>query len=54
MLEGISQWDSFLTKEEYEQYHSSNKFASPWVKGYSNDRGDMFLSSLEEKVCNFI
>jgi hypothetical protein len=44
----------FLTEEEYSKYHSSSKFLSPWSKGYTNDRGDVFLSSLEEKVCNFL
>jgi hypothetical protein len=44
----------FLTKEEYNKYHSASKFLSPWSKGYINDRGDIFLSSLEEKVCNFL
>ena len=44
----------YLTDEEYTKYHSSSKFLSPWSKGYQNDRGDIFLSSLEEKVCNFL
>lgn len=44
----------FLTKEEYNEYHSVSKFLSPWSKGYQNDRGDIFLSSLEEKVCDFL
>ena len=44
----------FLTKEEYSKYHSVSKFLSPWSKGYQNDRGDIFLSSLEEKVCDFL
>jgi hypothetical protein len=44
----------FLTDEEYTQYHSLTKFLSPWSKGYSNDRGDIFLSSLEEKVCDYL
>jgi len=44
----------FLTEEEYDKYHSSSKFFEPWSKGYKNDRGDIFLSSLEEKVCDFL
>jgi hypothetical protein len=44
----------FLTEEEYSRYHSSTKFLSPWSKGYTNNRGDIFLSSLEEKVCDFL
>jgi len=44
----------FLSSEDYNKYHSPDKFAMPWNKGYQNDRGDILLSSLEEKVCDFL
>jgi hypothetical protein len=44
----------FLTKEEYELYHSKDRYSSPFDRGYKNDRGDSFMSSLEEQVCNFL
>lgn len=44
----------FLSKEEYELYHSKNRYGSPFDRGYKNDRGDSFLSSLEELVCDYL
>jgi hypothetical protein len=44
----------FLTKEEYEKYHSIEKFYSGNYNAYYNDRGDKFLSTWEEKVANHL
>ena len=44
----------FLTPEEYKNYHSVDRYQSLEHLGYYNDRGDKFLSSLEQKVSNYL
>lgn len=44
----------FLTPEEYKKYHSVDRYQSLEHLGYYNDRGDKFLSSLEQKVSDFL
>jgi hypothetical protein len=44
----------FLTKEEYEKYHSIEKFYSGNYNAYYNERGDKFLSTWEEKVADHL
>ena len=41
-----------LTKEEYAQYHSIERFYSGDYNAYYNDRGDKFLSTWEEKLAD--
>lgn len=41
-----------LTKEEYTQYHSIERFYSGDYNAYYNDRGDKFLSTWEEKLAD--
>lgn len=44
----------FLTKEEYEKYHSIERFYSGDYNAYYNERGDKFLSTWEEKVADYL
>lgn len=44
----------FLSKEEYEKYHSVERFYSGDYNSYYNDRGDKFLSTWEEKVADYL
>lgn len=44
----------FLSKEDYEKYHSIERFYSGDYNSYYNDRGDKFLSTWEEKVADFL
>jgi hypothetical protein len=44
----------FLTSEEYEKYHSINRFYEGDYNSYYNERGDKFLSTWEEKVADFL
>ena len=44
----------FLTKEEYSQYHSIERFYSGDYNAYYNDRGDKFLSTWEEKLADYM
>jgi hypothetical protein len=43
-----------LTKEEYAQYHSIERFYSGDYNAYYNDRGDKFLSTWEEKLADYL
>jgi hypothetical protein len=43
-----------LTKEEYAQYHSIERFYSGDYNAYYNDRGDKFLSTWEEKLADYM
>ena len=44
----------FLSKKNYEKYHSIERFYSGDYNSYYNDRGDKFLSTWEEKVADFL
>ncbi len=44
----------FLSKEEYNLYHSINRFYSGDYNSYYNNRGDKFLSTWEEKVADYL
>lgn len=44
----------FLTSEQYKKYHSVDRYQSLEHLGYYNDRGDKFLSSLEQQVSDFL
>lgn len=44
----------FLTKEEYNLYHSIDRFYMGDYNSYFNDRGDKFLSTWEEKVADYL
>jgi len=43
-----------LTKDEYKKYHSINRFYEGDYNSYYNNRGDKFLSTLEEKVADYL
>jgi len=44
----------FLSKEEYNLYHSIDRFYSGDYNSYFNSRGDKFLSTWEEKVADYL
>lgn len=44
----------FLSPEEYECYHSVERFLGGDYNAYYNDRGDKFLSTWEEKVADYL
>jgi predicted transcriptional regulator len=44
----------FLTPEEYNKYHSIERFYEGDYNSYYNDRGDKFLSTWEEKLADFL
>ena len=44
----------FLTPKEYKNYHSVDRYQGLEHLGYYNDRGDKFLSSLEQKVGDYL
>lgn len=44
----------YLTKEEYEQYHSVNRFYEGDYNSYYNDRGDKLLSTWEGRVADYL
>jgi len=44
----------FLTKEEYSFYHNISRFYNGDYNSYTNDRGDKFLSTWEEKIADYL